>query len=146
MDEAIKEKIDAALQKPAGLTKTELVGVGTNGQENIEIGDNLTLANGKLSATGGGSGGITVIELPRATSGTLTDEQFNLIKADPTKVEFRLWIGGFFYALFYLGRFRDNIDYTYYTVDITIDNTINVKKLYINDKKWQLTDISIKKA
>lgn len=50
-------KIQNSLQKPAGLTKTELVGVGTNGQENIEIGDNLTLANGKLSATGGGSGG-----------------------------------------------------------------------------------------
>ena len=49
-------KIQNSLQKPSGLTKTELVGVGTNGQENIEIGDNLTLANGKLSATGGGSG------------------------------------------------------------------------------------------
>ena len=47
-------KIQNSLQKPAGLTKTKLVGVGTNGQENIEIGDNLTLANGKLSATGGG--------------------------------------------------------------------------------------------
>ena len=59
MDETIKGKIDAALQKPTGLTKTKLVGVGTNGQENIEIGDNLTLANGKLSATGGGgSGGL----------------------------------------------------------------------------------------
>ena len=54
---ALAGKIDAALQKPTGLTKTELVGVGTNGQENIEIGDNLTLANGKLSATGGGGGG-----------------------------------------------------------------------------------------
>ena len=43
---------DNLLQKPSGLTKTELVGVGSNGQENIEIGDNLTLANGKLSATG----------------------------------------------------------------------------------------------
>ena len=51
-------KIQNSLQKPAGLTKTKLVGVGTNGQENIEIGDNLTLANGKLSATGGGSGGV----------------------------------------------------------------------------------------
>ena len=50
-------KIQNSLQKPAGLTKTKLVGVGTNGQENIEIGDNLTLVNGKLSATGGGSGG-----------------------------------------------------------------------------------------
>ena len=47
-------KIQNSLQKPAGLTKTKLVGVGTNGQENIEIGDNLTLANGKLSASGGG--------------------------------------------------------------------------------------------
>lgn len=55
LDETIKEKIDAALQKPTGLTKTKLVGVGTNGQENIEIGDNLTLANGKLSATVGGA-------------------------------------------------------------------------------------------
>lgn len=54
LDETIKGKIDAALQKPTGLTKTKLVGVGTNGQENIEIGDNLTLANGKLSATGVG--------------------------------------------------------------------------------------------
>lgn len=48
-------KIQNSLQKPKVLTKTELVGVGANGQENIEIGDNLTLANGKLSATGGGS-------------------------------------------------------------------------------------------
>ena len=53
----VKEKANNSLQKPAGLTKTKLVGVGTNGQENIEIGDNLTLANGKLSATGGGGGG-----------------------------------------------------------------------------------------
>ena len=48
------------LVTPTGLIKTKLVGVGTNGQENIEIGDNLTLANGKLSATGGGSGGTKV--------------------------------------------------------------------------------------
>lgn len=40
--------LNNSLQKPTGLTKTELVGVGVNGQENIEIGDNLTLANGKL--------------------------------------------------------------------------------------------------
>ena len=51
---ALAGKIDAALQKPTGLTKTKLVGVGASGQENIEIGDNLTLANGKLSAAGGG--------------------------------------------------------------------------------------------
>lgn len=43
------------LVAPTGLTKTELVGVGTNGQENIEIGDNLTLANGKLNASVGDS-------------------------------------------------------------------------------------------
>lgn len=60
LDEAVKGKIDAALQKPTGLTKTKLVGVGANGQENIEIGDNLTLANGKLAAAGGS--GIPVVE------------------------------------------------------------------------------------
>ena len=52
--------LNNSLQKPTGLTKTKLVGVGVNGQENIEIGDNLTLANGKLSssATGGGVNGL----------------------------------------------------------------------------------------
>ena len=55
-------KIQNSLQKPAGLTKTKLVGVGANGQENIEIGDNLTLANGKLSATGGSDINILVSE------------------------------------------------------------------------------------
>ena len=52
LDTNVNNLINNSLQKPAGLTKTKLVGVGTNGQENIEIGDNLTLANGKLSAAG----------------------------------------------------------------------------------------------
>ena len=52
----VQDILNNSLQKPTGLTKTKLVGVGINGQENIEIGDNLTLANGKLSsAAGGGS-------------------------------------------------------------------------------------------
>ena len=58
---ALAGKIDATLQKPTGLTKTKLVGVGTSGQENIEIGDNLTLANGKLSATGGGGSDVNIL-------------------------------------------------------------------------------------
>lgn len=62
LDTNVNNLINNSLQKPAGLTKTELVGVGANGQENIEIGDNLTLANGKLSATGGGSGGSLYLE------------------------------------------------------------------------------------
>lgn len=53
LDTNVSKLIFNSLQKPTGLTKTKLVGVGTNGQENIEIGDNLTLANGKLSASGG---------------------------------------------------------------------------------------------
>lgn len=65
-------KIQNSLQKPSGLTKTKLVGVGTNGQENIEIGDNLTLANGKLSATGGGEGTLIV-----NISEYLSDTDFN---------------------------------------------------------------------
>ena len=52
----VQDILNNSLQKPTGLTKTKLVGVGANGQENIEIGDNLTLANGKLSATGGVNG------------------------------------------------------------------------------------------
>lgn len=51
----VQDILNNSLQKPTGLAKTKLVGVGVNGQENIEIGDNLTLANGKLSAAGGGS-------------------------------------------------------------------------------------------
>lgn len=71
LDTNVSGLIFNSLQKPKGLTKTELVGVGANGQENIEIGDNLTLANGKLSATGGGGGGIPVIE------GTITFDEGN---------------------------------------------------------------------
>ena len=85
-------KIQNSLQKPAGLTKTKLVGVGTNGQENIEIGDNLTLANGKLSATGGGGGKVGIVKLDETQfnafySGevfSLTDEQYNIIKTNDT--------------------------------------------------------------
>ena len=54
----VQDILNNSLQKPTGLTKTELVGVGVNGQENIEIGDNLTLANGKLSAATGGGGSL----------------------------------------------------------------------------------------
>ena len=50
----VQNILNNSLQKPTGLSKTELVGVGVNGQENIEIGDNLTLANGKLSSATGG--------------------------------------------------------------------------------------------
>lgn len=71
LDEAIKGKIDAALQKPTGLTKTKLVGVGTSGQENIEIGENLTLIDGKLAAVDGGSS-IPVVE---GTAAELSTEE-----------------------------------------------------------------------
>ena len=85
-------KIQNSLQKPAGLTKTKLVGVGTNGQENIEIGDNLTLANGKLSATGGGGGKVGIVKLDETQFEafysievfSLTDEQYDIIKTNDT--------------------------------------------------------------
>jgi outer membrane murein-binding lipoprotein Lpp len=45
---------------------TKLVAVdNTNSQEMITIGDNLTLENGTLKATGGGGSAITVIRLPK---------------------------------------------------------------------------------
>lgn len=52
----VQDILNNSLQKPTGLAKTKLVGVGVNGQENIEIGDNLTLANGKLAAAAAGGG------------------------------------------------------------------------------------------
>lgn len=91
LDETIKGKIDAALQKPTGLTKTKLVGVGTSGQENIEIGDNLTLANGKLSAMGGGSNAnILVGSAPEQSddgytgtySGVPDNSKINILRID----------------------------------------------------------------
>lgn len=85
----VQEKANNSLQKPSGLTKTELVGVGANGQENIEIGDNLTLANGKLSATGGDSGGeafdvITLSSDETTYTGTITGERPVIIKVTDT--------------------------------------------------------------
>lgn len=91
LDTNVNNLINNSLQKPAGLTKTELVGVGANGQENIEIGDNLTLANGKLSATGGssgGEGGISVIELTDK-NGTIASTQLSKINANPQNFAFK---------------------------------------------------------
>lgn len=81
----INIKIQNSLQNPTGLTKTKLVGVGTNGQENIEIGDNLTLANGKLSATGGGGGSsdVNFIEANddfSAFTGDIKPDKVNVLK------------------------------------------------------------------
>lgn len=75
-------KIDAALQKPTGLTKTKLVGVGAQGQENIEIGDNLTLANGKLAAAGGSvSPTLNLIDFETEEIRTsITEEEYNNLK------------------------------------------------------------------
>ena len=69
------------LVAPTGLTKTELVGVGTNGQENIEIGDNLTLANGKLSAIGGGGDmrNVLVTTDMRHYTGTIDPNKDNVL-------------------------------------------------------------------
>ena len=79
---ALVGKIDAALQKPTGLTKTKLVGVGTQGQENIEIGDNLTLTNGKLVAAGGSvSPTLNLIDLNNGEVRTsITEEEYNNLK------------------------------------------------------------------
>lgn len=85
LDNTTNNKITNSLQKPTGLTKTELVGVGTNGQENIEIGDNLTLANGKLSASASG-GGVNILALndnhDKISSGNIMADVINLVKID----------------------------------------------------------------
>ena len=99
LDTNVNNLINNSLQKPSGLTKTKLVGVGTNGQENIEIGDNLTLANGKLSATGGSSGYISISDIKMETnnpSGTLTVSSDAIIIPKGTKLDFNVvTISGF---------------------------------------------------
>lgn len=100
------KKIQNSLQKPVGLTKTELVGVGTKGQENIEIGDNLTLANGKLSATGGGSGGnfdeLTFSNDWSSVTGTITGTKPVLINKGEGKLLLSQGITNFASAFFYI--------------------------------------------
>lgn len=94
LDTNVSGLIFNSLQKPAGLTKTKLVGVGTNGQENIEIGDNLTLNGSKLSATGGGGGGIPVVD------GAITSENTFTLNKTPTGDYFlaHLLYAGFVYV------------------------------------------------
>ena len=96
--------LNNSLQKPTGLSKTELVGVGVNGQENIEIGDNLTLANGKLSATGGGGGG----------GGAITQHKVYFQNSSGKECRF------FFFALSTTAPYRDALQY-----EIGIDNINN---------------------
>ena len=102
LDTNVSGLIFNSLQKPAGLTKTKLVGVGTNGQENIEIGDNLTLANGKLSAMGGGSGeSIPVVEgIPNMETGTIT-----IPEAQTTNFIIHVPDLGYFYVNYFSGLY-----------------------------------------
>lgn len=126
-------KIQNSLQKPAGLTKTELVGVGTNGQENIEIGDNLTLANGKLSATGGGSG-VEFNELvlnETGFSGNIDENKVNLIT-----------VPGVFQVVGTV-ILNDNNTKSLYGNVIYDENMIGIYKLSQNGDKKTLKNITI---
>lgn len=114
LDTNVNNLINNSLQKPSGLTKTELVGVGANGQENIEIGDNLTLANGKLSATGGGSGGdfeeITISNDFSSFTGTITGTKPVLINKGEGKGLFsQVRIAGIGSMFFYIDITGENI-------------------------------------
>ena len=117
----VKEKANNSLQKPTGLTKTKLVGVGTNGQENIEIGDNLTLANGKLSATGGGSGGDNVVTINLNDS-----ESERTSKYVDAVINQKPW----YYLTYSMSPVRD--DDTGSILSYIIYNTVNKKLQYMS--------------
>lgn len=134
MDETVKGKIDAALQKPTGLTKTELVGVGASGQENIEIGDNLTLKDGKLnaaSASGGNS--IPIVEGTIDTSSSETEVIINIPQAqtepfilhieDMQSYILMSVIMGAYLGYLYEGR-NEKVAYIFQGADTTINVTI----------------------
>ena len=146
-------KIQNSLQKPAGLTKTKLVGVGTNGQENIEIGDNLTLANGKLSASGGGGGGgITLYEY----TAVLLDKSNLDIKAytkfyssvdigqkskNRTSYELyeKLLPGGSGYELSLILTGYAKINTTYYALSRMTFGSSNIRLYYLDPAKGLIT-------
>ena len=84
----VQNILNNSLQKPTGLSKTKLVGVGVNGQENIEIGDNLTLANGKLSASGGSQiHGYSIIVNNNFHYEVYTTKDYNLGIGQETTIE-----------------------------------------------------------
>ena len=166
-------KIQNSLQKPAGLTKTKLVGVGTNGQENIEIGDNLTLANGKLSATGGGSGGevFDIINLSKdmqTYTGVITGKNPVLLKSstdiyiacyvyewtysNPHEIH-AIFIFASFGSMFVLDCCNNNVSvheikYTFYYHFITLTNSTSTFYFnYQNNSEDKLNTLdSIKTA
>ena len=126
LDTNVNNLINNSLQKPAGLTKTKLVGVGTNGQENIEIGDNLTLANGKLSATGGSSIINYLITTDLKTyTGDIDDNKINiLIQNDsefPQYFIVNIYGSGFGFLQYFNGSVMVLSDH-----NITIKNTSKV--------------------
>lgn len=119
----LNNKITNSLQKPTGLTKTELVGVGTNGQENIEIGDNLTLVNGKLSASASGGGGEDFDEITfsndwSSVTGTITGSKPVLINKGEGKELLNQLITDSICSFFYID-ITDN--------DITISQILTQK-------------------
>lgn len=75
---------------PGTLDKSYLIGVGTDGEEVIEIGDNLTLVDGVLSATSGsgssgsGSSGVNFLQATLDEYGNLAGTYTGTI--DPNKV------------------------------------------------------------
>lgn len=139
----VKEKANNSLQKPAGLTKTKLVGVGTNGQENIEIGDNLTLANGKLSATGGGGGSSDVNFLEAnddltAFTGDINPNKINVLKSPGNSGNFVLSkVGSDIYSSS-VQFIQEDKGYTYiidYIISANSTNkslTLNTQSIWIN--------------
>ena len=124
-------KIDAALQKPTGLTKTKLVGVGASGQENIEIGDNLILANGKLAAAGGSS--IPVVEGTINEASSETEVIINIPQAQTKPFILHIEamesyilisvIMGAYLGYLYEGR-NEKVAYIFQGADTTIDVSI----------------------
>lgn len=131
LDEAVKGKIDSALQKPTGLTKTKLVGVGAQGQENIEIGDNLTLENGKLSVSGGGSGGGGI------ATANISSETFQLDTSSLTNKDQ--------YVLARLDEGEGNISYiplqTYFLSDGYSNKEVSLQ-ISNHDFRLSLTNVS----
>lgn len=133
-------------------TNEELVGIGTDGaQERVTIGNNLTLSNGVLSATGGGSGTLYAHAIQLFESSTSTSKRVyvGIITSKSTAYtmqEFAQLVNKFInsantlpaYRCYdgnnWMGVFLSEVNTTNYTVDVRkLDNTFVFRGSHISD-------------
>ena len=125
------------------MSKTKLVGVGVNGQENIEIGDNLTLANGKLAATGSLPSTIKFDEEGNRTVGKNLKVDGNIenskLTTDKNKDGLQASIS--WYDILFFNKLKDMKQPIAY--DLEYAQEANASSSYLRCGKWSFNKTSL---